>query len=168
MKTAKTLATRTFNSSTVQQANAPRRQCFRWQGLVGRLGGRSLWLAIALGVSSSLALPIAIAPPAVQAYTARADVLIDRRDEDENYLNLQKRAESVARAAAQRSFDRDILVSQVLVTVVVENNGTYAQILSLEVSRDEWKSRPDPRRWATYYRSAKKLLGFAEDTESNP
>ena len=128
--------------------------------LTCKLGGRYLWLAIALGIGSSLAIPAAIAPPAIQAYTGRADVLIDRRDEDESYVSLLKRAESAARAAAQRSFDRDILVSQVSVTVVVENNGIFAQILTLEVSRDQWKSRPDPRRWATYYRSAKTLLGF--------
>ena len=101
----------------------------------------------------------AIAPPPVHAYTSRVAVLIDRRV-DGDFDALLSRAEAAARAGVQRSFDQDILVTQAAVTIVAENNGSFVPILTLDVSRQQWKSFPDPQRWATYYRTAKSLLGF--------
>jgi hypothetical protein len=67
-----------------------------------------------------------------------------------------------ARAAAQRSFDQDILVTDISVIVSVQSYGAIAPILSLEVSRKQWRTRPDPRRWATYFKNARTLLRFEE------
>ncbi|NJR50808.1 MAG: hypothetical protein HC780_15815 [Leptolyngbyaceae cyanobacterium CSU_1_3] len=91
------------------------------------------------------------------------DVGLDRLP-NESYPTLMRRAEQVARAAAQRSFDRDILTSQVSVVVIGRNQGAEAPILTLDVSRTQWRSRPDARRWATYYRTAAPLLGFDSTT----
>lgn len=104
----------------------------------------------------------AIAPPIVQAYTARTDLLIDRLPED-NYESLLRRAEAAARAAAQRSFDADILVSDVSVFVCVQNYGAIAPVLELAVSRQQWRTRPDPQRWAKYFKSARSLLYFGDN-----
>jgi hypothetical protein len=98
-------------------------------------------------------------PKIVQAYTARADLIIDTLA-DENYETLLRRAEAVARAAAQRSFDQDILATEVSVIVAGHNAGAIAPILDLRVSRQQWRNRPDPQVWATYYRSARSLLFF--------
>lgn len=98
-------------------------------------------------------------PQVVQAYTARADLIIDTLV-DENYETLLRRAEAVARAAAQRSFDQDILATEVSVIVAGQNAGAIAPILDLRVSRQQWRNRPDPQVWATYYRSARSLLLF--------
>ncbi|HBY79848.1 MAG TPA: hypothetical protein DEG47_23220, partial [Cyanobacteria bacterium UBA11148] len=56
-----------------------------------------------------------IAPQVAQAYTARVDISL-RSQPEETYQNFVRRAEAVARAAAQRSFDGDILVTDVAVT----------------------------------------------------
>jgi hypothetical protein len=121
-------------------------------------------LATVLGITGSFWLVEgAIAPKTVQAYQARVDVGLDRLP-NESYLTLVRRAEQVARAAAQRSFDRDILTSQVSVVVIGRNQGAEAPILTLDVSRIQWRSRPDARRWATYYRTAAPLLGFDSTT----
>jgi hypothetical protein len=101
----------------------------------------------------------AIAPQIVQAYTARVDLAIDSLPE-ETYETILRRAEMVARAAAQRSFDQDILVTEVSIIVTAQNQGMIAPILALEVSRQEWKKRPDPQRWATYFKTARSLLLF--------
>ena len=107
----------------------------------------------------------AIAPQTAQAYTARIEVSLTRQS-DESYENLLRRAEAVARAAAQRGFDGDILVTEVSVTITGQNGGAIAPILLLEVSRSNWKRRPDPQLWATYFPNTKFLLGFTEfDTE---
>lgn len=110
----------------------------------------------------------AISPQIVQAYTARADLTIDRLP-DEGYEAILRRAEMTARAAAQRSFDQDILVTDISVIVSVQSYGAIAPILTLNVSRQQWRTRPDPRRWATYFKSARSLLMFEQEQKTpNP
>ena len=101
----------------------------------------------------------ALSPQIVQAYTARVDLSIDRLPE-ENYETLLRRAEAAARAGAQRSFDRDILVTDVSIIVSVQNYGAIAPVLELAASRPQWRTYPDPKRWATYFKSTRSLLFF--------
>lgn len=105
-----------------------------------------------------------IAPPNAQAYTARLNVVLTR-EMDESFQSFLRRAEAVARAAAQRNFDRDILVTDVAVTVMGQNNGAIVPLLSLDVSRPSWRSSPDPQRWITYFPNTDTLLGFDQTSE---
>jgi hypothetical protein len=119
----------------------------------------------------SVAAPIwllteAIAPKIVQAYTTRVDLAIDRLPE-ENYETLLRRAENAARAAAQRSFDQDILVTDVSIFVSVQNQGAIAPVLELAVSRQQWRNRPDPQRWARYFKTARSLLLMKDNLPPN-
>jgi hypothetical protein len=50
------------------------------------------------------------------------------------------------------------LVTQVSITVLGETGQSIVPILVLEVSRADWRSRPDPQYWAKYFRSARTLL----------
>ncbi len=111
----------------------------------------------------------AIAPQIVHAYTARIDLKLDRLPE-EGYRTLVQRAETAARAATQRSFDQDILVTDVSVIVSVQSLGAVAPVLELNVSRPQWRNRPDSRRWATYFKTAQSLLLFegSTNTATNP
>lgn len=117
-------------------------------------GGVWLLLAFPLWLTTE-----AIAPQIVQAYTARVDLLIDRLP-DESYENLLRRAEAAARATTQRSFDQDILVTEVYVIISAQNRGAIAPILSLEVRRPQWQKRPDPQIWTTYFKTSRSLLLF--------
>jgi hypothetical protein len=101
-----------------------------------------------------------ITPQVVRAYTARGDILVDRLSADENYETLLRRSEAAARAAAQRAFDQDILVTDISMVISVQNYGSIAPVLELNVSRSQWRHRPDPQVWATYYRAARSLLLF--------
>ncbi|WP_460202113.1 hypothetical protein [Scytonema sp. NUACC21] len=109
----------------------------------------------------------AIVPQVVQAYTARVNLSIDRWPE-ENYETLLSRAEAAARAAAQRSFDQDILVTDVSIIVSVQNYGAIAPVLELKVSRPQWRNRPDTKLWATYYKTARFLLFFGGEFSKAP
>ncbi|MEH2281262.1 MAG: hypothetical protein V7K90_07935 [Nostoc sp.] len=109
----------------------------------------------------------AIAPQVVRAYTARVDLAIDRLP-DENYETVLRRAEAAARAAAQRSFDQDILVTDVSIIVSVQNYGSIAPVLTLDVSRPQWRSRPDAQIWATYFKTARSLLFFENNSNQVP
>jgi len=99
----------------------------------------------------------AIAPKIAQAYTSRVNVILERQP-NESYDTLVRRAEAVARAAAQRSFDNDILATEAEIIITGQHIGLSAPILTLTVSRENWRSRPDARRWSTYYPNSKQLL----------
>lgn len=123
-----------------------------------------LSLLVLLGGTGVSLLSIALMEPqAALAYTARVDVSLTSQT-DETYENFLRRAEAVARAAAQRSFDGDILVTEVEVTIVGEHNGAIAPVLLLSVSRKNWKNRPDAQYWATYFSNSKLLLNFQPPT----
>lgn len=135
-----------------QLSTRARRKPHAWQrsllsaGLAALLGGTGIWLTEAL-----------IAPQASQAYTSRLDLFL-AKEAGETYDTLLRRGEMAARAGAQRSFDQDLLITNVSVTVVVEGNGISVPILALRVDRDQWRSRPETDYWATYYRTAEILL----------
>ena len=82
-------------------------------------------------------------------------------NQDEGFAVMTRKAEILARSAAQRAFDSELLVSDVSVKVTAQNpiQNQAAIILQLIVSRNDWKSRPDPKVWATYFPMSQKLLG---------
>jgi hypothetical protein len=133
----------------------------RWQAALSQFTALQwLLLTTPLWLSTSW-----LVPAAVQAYEARVDVTLDRLA-DETYQSFLRRAELVTQAAAQRSFDRDVLINQVSVMIIGQHQGNEAPLLLLQVSRDEWTQQPDPRRWAIYYRSAKTLLGLPSGSDA--
>jgi len=83
-------------------------------------------------------------------------------NQDEGFTVMTRKAEILARSAAQRTFDREVLVSDVSVKVTAQNltQDQAALILQLIVSRRDWASRPDPKIWATYFPMAKTLIGI--------
>lgn len=83
-------------------------------------------------------------------------------NQDEGFEVMTRKAEILARSAAQRAFDREVLVSDVSVKVTAQDpyQDQAAIILQLIVSRNEWVSRPDPKVWATYFPMAKTLIGI--------
>lgn len=83
-------------------------------------------------------------------------------NQDEGFTVMTRKAEILARSAAQRTFDREVLVSDVSIKVTAQNlnQDQAAIILQLIVSRREWASRPDPKIWATYFPMAKSLIGI--------
>jgi len=83
-------------------------------------------------------------------------------NQNEGFTVMTRKAEILARSAAQRAFDSDFLISDVSVKVTAQNpiEDKAAIILQLIVSRNEWVSRPDPKIWATYFPMAQRLLGI--------
>jgi hypothetical protein len=97
-----------------------------------------------------------------------SSVLAERREVDirlqvnqaEGFTVMTRKAEALARSAAQRTFDSEVLVSDVSVKVTAQNQEQAAIILQLIVSRRNWVSRPDPKVWATYFPMTKTLMGL--------
>ena len=121
---------------------------------------RSVLFATLFGLSSALlSLTTLTPPPAAHAYLARQELRVERL-KAEPYAAFISRSELIARAAIQRTFDRDLLTSTLVVYVVGLHQGAEAPVMSVEVTRSQWQRRPDSRRWATYYRMSQVLLGF--------
>ena len=116
-------------------------------------------LAVLLGTSGALWLTEAlIMPKASYAYTSRLNLFLTLEDE-EPYSSLVRRANMAARAGAQRSFDQDLLITEVVINVTGENiDGIAVPVLNLRVSRQEWSQQPVTEYWATYFRGAQTLL----------
>jgi len=130
--------------------------------VLGLLGRRCLtwnWsLSLKLGSGAAIALAALVSVPQVaQAYTARVTLFIPR-DPDQSYDTFLRQAEAIARAGIQRSFDADILTSEVILIVVGENQGLAIPVMEVQVTRNEWQERPDPQYWARYYNNASTLL----------
>jgi hypothetical protein len=119
---------------------------------------RSLLLCGLLGFTSAMSLSL-VMPERTEAYIARQEIRVERL-KDESYDAFIRRSEIISRAAIQRAFDRDVVMSTVLLFIVGQHRGMEAPVMSVEVSRSQWQARPDARVWATYYRMAQRLLGF--------
>lgn len=117
-----------------------------------------------LGTSSALWLTEAlIMPKASYAYTSRLNLFLTLED-GEPYKSLVRRANMAARAGAQRSFDQELLITEVVINVTGENSdGIAVPVLSLRVSRQEWSQQPVTEYWATYFRGAQTLLESSRD-----
>ena len=131
-------------------------------------------LAAAVGFSplmlgtGAIVFDLAFLPQAVQAYTSETSVAVERQD-NEGYDALTRRAEMAARATAQRLFDGDVLVSEVEVTVVGQDGSLIVPMLVMRVSRQNWRNRPDPQQWSTYFRSTRALLELNDlETTGSP
>jgi hypothetical protein len=117
-------------------------------------------LSVVLGFSAVGWLTLNITNPrTVQAYTSRLDVTLTRFP-NESFSGFLRRAETIARAATQRSFDRDILITEVAVMVLGEHQGIISPVLLLQVTRPNWKNSPDPQQWSTYFMNSESFLRF--------
>ncbi|MEO1350800.1 MAG: hypothetical protein AAFW84_18655 [Cyanobacteria bacterium J06635_15] len=123
-----------------------------------------LGLAVALGLAASgWVLQATIVPQAAQAYTARVNLFLSQ-GQDETYEALIRRADNAARAATQRSFDADILVTEVVVIITADKQGNTLPIMQLQASRQQWSNRPDPRYWSSYFPNAQDFLEATPDS----
>jgi hypothetical protein len=111
-----------------------------------------------IAVSSTMVISLAIASNA-NAERREVDIRLPI-NKDEGFTVMTRKAEILARSAAQRTFDREVLVSDVSVKVTAQNQDRAVIILQLIVSRTNWASRPDPKIWATYFPMAKTLIGI--------
>ena len=123
----------------------------QWRRGLAQVG---LALALALGGSG---LPLMVAPPAAEAYSSRLNLFLVR-EEGESFDTFLRRSEIIARAGVQRSFDSDVLMTEVIVTIIGESQGLAMPVLTVAVSRRDWQRQPDVLAWVQYYPAARALL----------
>ncbi len=107
-----------------------------------------------------------LTPRMSQARIARLDLSVESQPND-TYKTLLNRAEAAVRAAVQENFEQNKQVTYVTAMVMAENSGAVAPVLSLEVSRSQWRKSHDVQQWGTYLTSARFLLGFEKPPAIN-
>jgi hypothetical protein len=122
-----------------------------------RLLPSGLTCSVILGGSAIAGVTIISTPQIAHAYTSRVTLFVPR-DPAESYNAFLRQSEAIARAGIQRSFDADLLVSEVIITIVGDNQGIAVPVMEVQVTRSEWQQRPDPQYWARYYNNASVLL----------
>ncbi len=85
------------------------------------------------------------------------DVRLNVR-QGETFAVLQRRAAAMARSAAQRTFDSELVISDVSVKVTAQSNERNVTVLQMNVQRQEWVARPDAKVWALFFPQAQSLL----------
>jgi hypothetical protein len=54
------------------------------------------------------------------------------------------------------------ILTEVSVTIVGEHNGQQVPLLSSNVSRSNWQTKPNVQVWSRYFGTAESLLGFVK------
>ncbi len=129
--------------------------------MIWKLNLTKVSLSVLLSLTTiNLGVLIVLSPKPVLAYTATVKVTISPNTPEETFTILLRRAEAIARAAAQRSFDSDILVTDVLITISIQNRDSLVPVFDLKVNRENWEKAPDVKKYVNYYPASGSLLGF--------
>lgn len=83
----------------------------------------------------------------------------------ESFIGFIRRSEANAAVRVQQFFDRDLLRTEVGLTVMGQNGVAIAPVMRLRVSRNEWTAYPDPEIWSIYYPESAYLLNLYDDSE---
>ncbi|MUL38354.1 hypothetical protein BWI75_18980 [Gloeocapsopsis sp. AAB1 = 1H9] len=122
-----------------------------------------LGLGCELLVTHTAAAQNATQPSQVQAKPARMNLAVNRQPQ-ETYESLMDRAETVAITAVKERFSQDSHAPAVSVMIVAHSYGAIAPVLSLEISRNQWRyskgSKAQTKDQMKYFSTARMLLGF--------
>lgn len=108
---------------------------------------------------AAVLLTATVAPQVVYAQTAQVELSVTRQG-DESYESFLNRAEATAKKAIDSRFAKDKSLQDIQVTLLGENQLNISPVFDIAVSRNNWKSNPNPETWANYYTTSKYLLGF--------
>lgn len=117
-------------------------------------------------VSATLASLAVVAPARVRAEPFNVDLTLNVYGPI-TYDSVFQQAESLARQLLFSSFAQDPSVSEVNLVVLADRNGQIIPLMSVNVSRVDWRDQPDVNRWIAWtapFFSSETLLGLGTDT----
>jgi hypothetical protein len=111
-----------------------------------------------------VALSMALSAPA-WAEPKQISILLSSQGSQE-FESLIQQAESVAGNFIQQVFAESPEITEVSVTIVGEHNGQQVPLLSSNVSRSNWQTKPNVQVWSRYFGTAESLLGFVKPQQA--
>ena len=107
-----------------------------------------------------VALSMALSTPA-WAEPKQISILLSSQG-NQDFETLMQQAESVAGNFIQQVFAESPEITEVSITIVGEHNGQQLPLLSSNVSRSNWQTKPNVQVWSRYFGTAESLLGFVK------
>lgn len=107
-----------------------------------------------------VALSMALSAPA-KAEPRQISILLSSQG-NQDFETLMQQAEFVAGNFIQQVFVESSNVTEVSLTIVGEHNGQQVPLLSSNVSRSNWQTKPNVQAWSRYFSTAQSLLGFVK------
>ena len=107
-----------------------------------------------------VALSMALSTPA-WAEPKQISILLSSQG-NQDFETLIDQAELMASNFIQQVFAESPEITEVSITIVGEHNGQQVPLLSSNVSRSNWQTKPNVQVWSRYFGSAQSLLGFVK------
>ena len=82
------------------------------------------------------------------------------REPDETYPSFVQRATNLVATRLKNDFTKNSSLNQLRLVVIGQNNGNIAPVLSVNMSRQQWRSNPNPQPLINYFPDSELLLGF--------
>ena len=82
------------------------------------------------------------------------------REPDETYPNFVQRATTLVATRLKNDFSQNSSLNELRIVVIGQNNGNIAPVLSVNMSRQQWLSNPNPEPLISYFPDSQFLLGF--------
>jgi hypothetical protein len=82
------------------------------------------------------------------------------REPDETYPSFVQRATTLVASRFKNDFSKNSSLNELRIVVIGQNNGNIAPVLSVNMSRQQWRSNPNPQPLINYFPDSQFLLGF--------
>jgi len=82
------------------------------------------------------------------------------REPDETYPSFVQRATTLVATRLKNDFSKNSSLNELRIVVIGQNNGNIAPVLSVNMSRQQWLSNPNPQPLINYFADSEFLLGF--------
>jgi hypothetical protein len=112
-------------------------------------------------IAQAIKAGVATTSPPNQPNVVQLQVSVPRIP-GESFEMMVLRSQAMAKTFIQRSFNKNKSVTNVNLTVIGENQGFIAPIVSVKVNRQGWQRNPNPLMWATYFTNAQTLLNLPD------
>ncbi|MEB3310954.1 MAG: hypothetical protein VKJ02_12035 [Snowella sp.] len=120
----------------------------------------SVRYAVSLILFSGVFVSFGLPPiPAVLAQVTQVPLTLSR-EQNESYGSFIQRATKLTVSQLKSRFSQNSTLNQVRIVVIGENNGIVAPVLSVNMSRQQWLSNPNPEPLINYFQDSQFLLGF--------
>jgi hypothetical protein len=134
------------------------------RAVIGKTG--RCWMIQVILTSLLTAMFSAMGGAIVCAETQELNYVIDSSD-NQNYAAVIEQAEAVAGNSIARAFAENPTMTEILVKVTGDRNGSLSPLLFVKVSRADWQNQPNVQTWAQYLGDASVLLGYRGGSRSS-
>ena len=131
---------------------------FRQAWAIPKLFSLSGLVSLSLGCGGWFTVALVDSPVAI-AQISQIPLTLSRQP-DETYPSFVQRATTLVATHLKNDFSKNSSLNELRIVVIGQNNGNIAPVLSVNMSRQQWLSNPNPQPLINYFADSEFLLGF--------